>query len=514
MATLQFTYAQVSNGFNGLVDKLADATRVFAGSRRGGWSGKITGTEAKMLGKDNDNLFWVSIDGGAFVNSVNASGVHTLFTGESDTEHSVRVTMGSPFGFTNGWWVINQSYLLEVTGAAPAFSTLEHSWSAHSPDLVSSAATVMTSADAPITYRPEIRRNFTYDNAATSKVRFSTEATEILITLNFRADTDVALYYSVDGAAYIRVEPLPSNEFRLTGLSGLHSYNIMAGGPTNNNTQDADVASVMANAPLIKTGGRLDQFGDSISHAGGANVTIEIHEVASYFGKLGQTYAISGWTVNDLLVNIPLFNLPNLIEAGDIAINTIGRNSLDIDTNNTVRDEYIQIIDELLAVGYSRVLCRGMIPEAGSPMTAQSNAISAIVDAYNDPRVAFIDVSSWTGVSTHDGVHPDPTGYQELTVLAKNTYEPLFTNQPDIVIHIDINDTSVTMLDGVYGTVLKNNLTKEIVFNGDVSYVNGLATIVLNDGVSLTNIITGFITTNEDSPLKGSWIKSSAVEQE
>jgi hypothetical protein len=134
MATLQFTYAQVSNGFNGLVDKLADATRVFAGSRRGGWSGKITGTEAKMLGKDNDNLFWVSIDGGAFVNSVNASGVHTLFTGESDTEHSVRVTMGSPFGFTNGWWVINQSYLLEVTGAAPAFSTLEHSWSAHSTD--------------------------------------------------------------------------------------------------------------------------------------------------------------------------------------------------------------------------------------------------------------------------------------------------------------------------------------------------------------------------------------------
>jgi hypothetical protein len=370
--------------------------------------------------------------------------------------------------------------------------------------------TVLTSADAPITYRPEIRRNFTYDNAATSKVRFSTEATEILITLNFRADTDVALYYSVDGAAYIRVEPLPSNEFRLTGLSGLHSYNIMAGGPTNNNTQDADVASVMANAPLIKTGGRLDQFGDSISHAGGANVTIEIHEVASYFGKLGQTYAISGWTVNDLLVNIPLFNLPNLIEAGDIAINTIGRNSLDIDTNNTVRDEYIQIIDELLAVGYSRVLCRGMIPEAGSPMTAQSNAISAIVDAYNDPRVAFIDVSSWTGVSTHDGVHPDPTGYQELTVLAKNTYEPLFTNQPDIVINVAI---SGGMPDGTYRTLLVNEATNATVLDTDIVYAGGLSTIVLNTGVSLTHIITGYVVSNEADPLKVAPIKATAFSQ-
>ena len=432
MATTQFTYDQVKSGFNGLIDVNALPARVYGASRRGKWSGKITGTEAKMLGKDASAtypLFLVSVDGGAYTDSsdVGDAGVHTLFTGLADIEHDVTVVMGAIYGTTNGWWLRDQSYLLEVTGSSPSFSVLPYSWSAHSPDLVSSGVTV---ADLPATYEFSLRRNSTYDNAATSKVMFSTSASELLIILNQQAGELVSFYYSVDGGAYTAAPPSDGNTLRLTGLTGTHTYNLLAGkSTTGSGSEYADISAVMADAPLIKIGARMDQFGDSITHNGGSNPPIDIHATASNLGYLGQTYAISGWTINDLLVNLDEFNLPSLIEANDIAILAIGRNNTNINTDANARLEYAQIITKLLGFGYKQVLCRGLLPEPTNSMTPQNLAIAGIVADYSNSKVFFLDVSSWLGIDFQDGVHPSAIGYQQMIAYGINTF-PKYLSPP------------------------------------------------------------------------------------
>jgi hypothetical protein len=510
MATTQFTYEQVKDGFNGLIDYEQNSLRVYGASRAGKWSGKITGTEAKMLGRDSSNLFLVSVDSGAYVSSSNASGVHTLFTGLSDTEHDVTVVIGGPFGYTNGYWDINQSHLLEVTGAAPSFSVLEYSWSAHSSSLVSSSVTIPIS---PTTYTPELQRSIqAYDSSATSKVMFSTASTELLITLNQLAASASSLYYNIDGGAPIVVAATVGNVFRITGLSGTHTYNIRAGDANGAQGRDSDIWSVMSDAPLVKAGSRLDQFGDSITYGAGTtgNPIIDIHNAAAYFGRLGQTYATSGWTVNDLLTNLSTFNLANLVEVGDIAIMAIGRNSLTINTDPSIQADYASTITGLLTAGYSRVLCRGILSESSNSFSAQNTAIETVVSDYDDPRVEFIDVSSWTGIDTQDGVHPSQTGYAEMVEYAKVTYDTFLNNQPDIVINVSITGG---MPDGTYRTVLRNENTNVIVLNSDVAYVGGLSTIVLNTGVSLTHVITGIVVSNEASPLNCAPIKNIAVQE-
>ena len=449
MATTQFTYEQVRNGFNGLLDFTDNSLRVYGASRRGKWSGKITGTEAKMLGKDTDNLFLVSVDGGAYTSSVNLSGVHTLFTGLSDVEHEITVCIGGIFGYTSGWWAIDQSYLLEATGAAPAFSTLAYSWSAHSPDLVSSGVTV---GDLPSTYDFPLRRNSTYDNAATSKVMFNTSATELLIILNQQAEDLVSFYYSVDGGAYTVAPPSDGNTLRLTGLAGNHTYNVLAGKSTTGaDSGNADIAAIMADAPLIKIGARMDQFGDSITHNGGSNPPVDIHETASYLGYLGQTYAISGWTINDLLVNLDEFNLPALIEQNDIAIVAIGRNNTNINTDANARIEYAQIITKLLGFGYKQVLCRGLLPEPANSMIPQNIAIAGIVSDYSNPNVFFLDVSGWAGIDFQDGVHPSTTGYQQMTEYGKATF-PKYLSPPTAYAGLDKTEIEASTLVAITGT--------------------------------------------------------------
>jgi lysophospholipase L1-like esterase len=507
MATTQYTYEQVRNGFHGLIDYLQNPLRVYGAARSGFWSGKITGTEAKMLGRDYTQLFEVSVDGGAYVDSSNASGVHTLFTGLADVEHDVSVRIGPPFGYTNGYWVIDQSYLLEVTGVTPSVSVLDYSWSAHSADLISSG---VTEPIIPSTYTPELQRELNvYDESATSKVMFSTNATELLITLGVEAGSSSSLYYNIDGATPIIIPPSAGNVFKITGLSGTHTYNIRAGSNTGSSADRSDIWSIMADAPLVKTGARLDQFGDSITHGVGAaaNPIIDIHNAAAHFGMLGQTYATSGWTVNDLLVNLDSFNLTNLVEVGDIALMAIGRNSLTIDTDPTIQADYESTITGLLAAGYSRVLCRGILAESGDTFAAQNAAIEAVVTSYADARVEFIDVSSWIGIATQDGVHPSVAGYGQMVEYAKVTYEPFLNNQPDIVINVAITGG---MPDGTYRTVLRNESTDAVVLNADVAYVGGTSRIVLNTGVILTQTITGYVTSNEAIPLSTAPIKAIA----
>tara|TARA_R110000772_G_scaffold267801_1_gene392664 strand:- start:79 stop:1959 length:1881 start_codon:yes stop_codon:yes gene_type:complete len=452
MATTQFTYEQVRDGFNGLIDYAANPLRVYGASSRGLWSGKITGTEAKMLGRDDNNgVFQVSVDGGSYVSVSHVGIVFTLFTGLADVEHDVVVRIGSAYSTDSGWWIIDQSYLLEATGATPAVSTLPHSWSAHSADLISSGVTEVIS---PATYTPPLGRDvFAYNFSATSKVMFSTAATELFITLGEGAQSGVSLYYNVDGGAPIVVARNTAGTFRITGLSGTHTYNIRAGAADNNNGDRSDIWSVMADAPLVKIGARLDQFGDSITHGEGTagNPIIDIHNTAAHFGYLGQTYAAGGWTVNDLLVNLSTFNLTNLVETNDIAVLAIGRNSLTINTDPTIQADYTATITALLAAGYSKVFCRGILAESNDTFSAQNLTISNLVSSYSSPDVFFVDVADWVAIDTQDGVHPSQTGYAQMVEYSKTTY-PKYFSPPIAYAGLDKTDIEAGTVVAITGT--------------------------------------------------------------
>ena len=416
-----YNYEQVKDGFHGLLND-SQTDKLGLASIYGFFSAKITGTSAKVLGRDFDNMLEVSVDGGAYTIAPNVAGVHTLFDGLADIEHDVTFRQRDGFGLNNGWIVKNGAYCIDVAGASTSIQTLSHRYTFHSPALVSSAITVPVGSPD---FNAEFYRNrLAGTNISMSNVMFRTSATEILVCFHTYTPSAIFLFYSIDGGPAQSIEVGQDKVVRLT-TSGEHTYNMWAGTIGTPSSQ-SDISSLQANSDLIRVGSRLDQFGDSITEGvtSSSNPDVEIHEVAAHFGRLGQTYGRSGATISDLLAGIPNYNIENLIDPDDIAILAIGRNSLTIDTDPVLQSEYNDIITALLTLGYKKVMCRGILPELQSqrPYTDQNATIEGIVTAYNDDRVGYIDVAGWINIELSDGTHPTPTGYQQMIDYAKVSY--------------------------------------------------------------------------------------------
>jgi len=338
--------------------------------------------------------------------------------------------------------------------------------------------------------------------ASNSKVIVRTSASSIQV---FTASIiSSGLYYSVDGGAPQTINQTTSLFYEITGLSGEHTYSFW----TN---QQNSIISIKADAELYSVGARLDQFGDSISFGAGTsgnNALVETHEVAAYFGYIGNDWAVSGWTTNDLLTELQSGNYTTYINrhanrVNDVAVLAIGRNNTDIDTNATVQTEYTAIIDHLVNnIGYAKVLCRGILPESGNPFTAQNAMIESLVTAFGDPNVVYVDVSGWTGISTADGVHPDETGYGQMVDYARVSYAPYIGNLPTPTLNVSV---SGGMPDGTYRTILIND-SESVVYAADVAFVSGVAAITLPGTVSENDTLRGIVEAangTDVAPIKG-----------
>ena len=121
-----YLYSELSGGMNGYYHE-ATAGRSTMYADKGFWHGKITGTDAVIYARDYDGMLNVSVDGGAWHDATNASGLHTLFSGLTDEEHDVTIRMDAIFGSSNGWLDTSQEYSLNVTGTSPSVSVLSHS---------------------------------------------------------------------------------------------------------------------------------------------------------------------------------------------------------------------------------------------------------------------------------------------------------------------------------------------------------------------------------------------------
>jgi GDSL-like Lipase/Acylhydrolase family len=365
------------------------------------------------------NAVRVSVDGGALNIAPNVGSVYTLFTGLSDTWHRVTIQTGTAWG-VNNLHLLPSGTALSVTGVDAAW--VAPSYWLHPGDSGSLFHTTGALGANVTDYLPaNVLVPAVTNTSNVGTVRFRAAATKLFIYSNTNC-----LFYSRNGGAPVRVPVTANTGTVIEGFDGTEAtYSVWSNG--------GRFVSVGTDAPLVDVGAkkRMDQFGDSITAADSVAGTADQNRgdsdvlgVAAALGFAGATYGISGQTIAALKTNI-VTQLAALPAAGplDVAVLAIGRNNLVGDMDATEQADYSAIIDSLLAKGYGRVLCRGVLPDS-QVWTAFNATMSSVVAAKADARAVYINTNSWTGIANGDGTHPTIAGYATIRVYAIAAYAP------------------------------------------------------------------------------------------
>lgn len=425
--TVNFTSAQVSPGFTGSVSTTKSAARVYARGARTLWCGYITGTEAKLTNPsdfgDNAGSMEVAIDGGAFAAAPNTASVYTLFTGLPHATRFVEVRWVA--AMADAPYIASSGNVLAVTGQPPSINPATN-WvqaGARSSTGLYNAA-VVPNAD---TYSPPLQAETGLNYGSNiGSVKMRGAFSRLIVALNGVRKVGVSkngsapVFYSVsDESAF------PPRAMVIPCDGSTSTYNVWDSGTGKAN---GGHFAVSGDSTLLDIGatGNIDQFGDSITYSSGPGATpvnAETMHVAAAMGRVGSTNGISGLTIagmKTLLDNVlPL----KTITADDVAILAIGGNSATDGIDATDQADYSACIDKLLVKSYGKVLCRGILPNAGAQaaVDAANIILKGVMDAKADPRLVWIDPSTWT-FSTQDGTHPDAAGYVSIAGYAIPAY--------------------------------------------------------------------------------------------
>lgn len=425
--TVQFTSAQYVEGLTGSVSTTKNAARVYM---RGGlslWSGFISGNEAKLTTPsdfgDNPGSVQVAIDGGAFTLAPNTGSVYTLFSGLSHGTRFVEVRYDPQMA--EAPYVMSSGNVLEVTGQPPTLATLPSRVQdgADSATGLYSGAVIANVA----TYSPPLQaqkgQNFG-SNVGSIKLRGA--FTKLTVSVN--VSRKIAISKNGGDPTYYEIADEEGDSIRaiLVPCDGSTStYNVWDDGNGRNLNGHFAVAGD-ATLMDIGTRRRLEQYGDSITFGSGPGATsrnTETMRVAAAMGFVGSTNGVSGMTISgcDEMLDrvLPL----KTIASSDVAILAIGGNSAAEGIDPTEQAAYSSCIDKLLAKGYGKVLCRGILNNAGAqPLVDAANVtLKAVMVAKVDVRLTWIDPITWT-FSTIDGTHPDAAGYATLAGYAVPAY--------------------------------------------------------------------------------------------
>lgn len=426
--TVNFTSAQVQPGFSGSISTTKNAARIYA---RGGltvWSGFISGTEAKLTAPsdfgDNPGSVEVAIDGGAFSAAPNTASVYTLFTGLPHATRFVEVRWVA--AMANAPYIASSGNVLAVTGQPPVLQVMS-SKIEPGADLALGIYSGAVTANAA-NYVPPLAapKGQTYGSCINS-VKIKGAFTRLAVTLNGARKVGVskngglASYYSAADEANTppRVLVIPCD-------GSTSTYNVWDDGNVLNTGGSFAVTADSAFMD-IGTRRRLDQYGDSITFGSGPGATssdTETMRVAAALGFVGSTNGISGQTVaggKTMLDNVlPLRTVTN----NDVAILALGGNNASDGIDSTEQADYGLCIDKLLAKGYGKVICRGILPNslAQSLVDAANVILKGVMDGKADPRLVWVDPTSWTGWTTQDGTHPDSAGYVTIAGFAIPAY--------------------------------------------------------------------------------------------
>lgn len=399
-----------------------------AGNNFSAFTFLVKGSDASLT-MQNDAAYYdgavvVSVDGGAYSVATNAGAVYTLFAGLADAWHKVSIKTGGIWG-ANNLHLVPAAAVLSVTGVGAGWLA-PTSW-LHPGDVNALIHTTGALTDNVTEYIPAKVMAQPYPAVSNvGSIRFRSSATKLFLFA--QSDFPLAyIFYSRNGGAPVRVA-VPGNGTVVEGFDGTAAtYTVWS--------NSGRYLSVGSDATIVDVGTkkRIDQFGDSITAGDSGSGTgaqtntrgdVETLGVAANLGFAGATYGISGLTIEGLntAISTILAALP-AASSTDMAVLAIGRNDVGIGFDALRQTYFNAIVAALLAKGYGRVICRAVLPDASS-WDAFNTVMQALVTARADPKVVFVPTSTWTGVTTSDGVHPDQDGYLTLRGYAITAYTP------------------------------------------------------------------------------------------
>lgn len=416
-STVNFTSAQFAPGFSGSISTTKNAARIYARGALTLWCGWITGTEAKLTAPsdfgDNDGSLQVALDGGDFTNAARVGSVYTLFTGLSQSARFVQVRW--VVQMADAPYIASSGNVLEVTGSPPALvpaanwvqAGADSATGLHSGALIPNTATYAPALLAPA--------GTTYgSNVSTIKLKGA--FTKLVVTLNGVRKIGVSknggppVFYSIaDESEY------PSRALVVPCDGSTSTYYVWDSG----NVRDTGGHfAVSGDSALLDIGTRvrIHQPGDSITAGSGPGATAvntELMPVAATLGMAASTLGIAGQTItgckNMLDAVLPLLT----VGENDVGVLAIGGNSAVDGIDSTEQADYALCIDKMLAKPYSKVLCRAILPKADvqALIDAANATLKAVMDAKANPRLIWVDTSTWTTYRTQDTTHPTDLGY-------------------------------------------------------------------------------------------------------
>lgn len=428
VSTANFDYAAVSPGWALGVDDSTTAGRRFvhavgdnSESTGSSWSGIIKGSDADLTFQSiygtGPGLIYHSVDSGPFVETPYVGGVFKLMVGLPDVEHYVQFRVGAAYG--DAGYMSGTGTVLAVTGRGPSvtpFASWQQTGDAKATNVQNWSLENETANYVP-TKRPKRDQNV-YANVSAITVRG--DYTKISAYTYGRF-----VYLSKNGAAATVIDRGADNKNWMaaslfTGLTGTATYRVWG---SSRGSATALGGILTAQAALTTEARRMDQWGDSITHAmagTGSAGAGDVFIAAAALGYNAGNFGIDGQTLAQLGARITAGLAGKTVGANDVAIIAIGRN--DGAYGATEVAQYEACIDQLLAAGYRRVLCRGVLPEGSNTYSAINGPIQTLVTNRANPKVKFINTSTWANIETADGVHPNVAGYVRIAGYAVPAY--------------------------------------------------------------------------------------------
>lgn len=427
--TASFTAAQFAAGFAGSISTTKNAARIYGRGDRTLWCGFISGTDAtlKVTSEFNnlDDMIQVSIDGGAFYNCPHTADMYRLFSGLGPESKFVQIRYG--FDWSSVTYIASSGDVLFVTGRPPKIATVS-GWvqnGENSDTGFYNGALVANTA----TFSPPVQAaKGTANGSSIGSVKLKGSFTELYaVVMGNPARVGVSknggppLFYSVTDEATPKAKAI-----RIPCDGSNSTYSVWDSGSGLSGGGHFAVAGNAARQTM-PPGKRLDQFGDSITYGSGPGATqsdTETMAVAASLGFTGSTYGVSGHTIAQCKALLDVVLPLKAVTSADVAILAIGRNNETGGIDAAEQSDYGLCIDKLLAKGYGKVLCRGILPApSGSQLwTAQNAALQAVVTAKGNSKVVWVPTSTWIGYDSLDATHPTAAGYATLAGFAVPAY--------------------------------------------------------------------------------------------
>lgn len=439
--TQTFTDTQVSGAFFGYFDTTTTAGRRLWDSHNSALHLQITGTDASMSAFAGATAYQVSVDGGAWSTPTISGNVLPLFSGLSDATHSVQVIPNNTFPAGN--YTPTTGALISVTGIAPAaVATAAAQW--HTVDASSPVVATHAQAAAPGgNYLPahQVTTASAGYGVSGGSVHLRAQSTGVYV---FTAVPE--LWYLFDGGTWTKQTLTKPG----IGATARRCWQKLTATPNASALQSIVVSDSPASAAkepptlgVMVSGSGAQIAAPSVSktivtllgasqvEGVGATIgSVDVHRMQASIPTLaGVQYGLAGATINLLTSSFATLMASVPVAKRQTALLSIGVNSAD---DASFQGDYQTLIGTVLAAGYSKVVCRGLLL-TGS--TASKNAkIQAAVTAVGNPAVVFADVSTWTAATTDlgglsvwmpDGAHPNDTGYDRMAQLVVRDHSAL-----------------------------------------------------------------------------------------